>query len=238
MTETIESSSVELDTVDRTLLGVTDPEQGLIAAERFAQALKERIDAGGLAHRIGNKDYLGLEALQMAATALGIVGLVVWTHPLPDDGWEARAEARRMSDQALLGAGEGMCSRDEPKWARRLPFERRAVAQSRALVRALRGPVGSVVSLASYAVTPIEEMDGRTAEPELPAWAKPTTDIAAVADALIDILKAADVPEPAERTKTIGQLVRETCDGAVPVIVRAVLEAVQAAIEAANKKVA
>lgn len=225
MTEIIESDSVELEPVsDRTVLGVADPAQALAATERFAKALKAKIDAGNLAHRIGNQDYLGIEALAMAATALGVVGVVVETRKL-ENGWEAIAQARTLSGQ-VVGAGESMCTRDESRWSRKADFELRGMAQTRALSRALRGPVGSMVSLASYSVTSAEEIDAPTVEPEpaqLPSWAKPVADVAPAARALVAILEAAGVPEPAKAASRIGQRIFDRCDTTVPVCVLAVL---------------
>jgi len=140
--ETVEATSVE-PVSDHMLLGVHDPVEGLAAAERFATALRAKIEAGNLSHRIGGKDYLGLEALQMAATPLGIVGVVTETREL-ENGWSARAEARTL-DGRVVGAGDSQCTRDERSWIRRDDFALLGMAQSRALARALRGPVGSVV---------------------------------------------------------------------------------------------
>jgi len=229
--EIIEAASVELElSADRTLLGVTNPEQGLAATERFAQALKAKIAAGGLSHRIGNQDYLGIEALQMASTALGVVGVVVGTRQL-EKGWEATAEARTL-DGRVVGRGVSVCSRDEPRWARKADFELLGMAQTRSLSRALRGPVGSVVSLASYAVTPAEEAP--TEPPPLPEWAQPisSSQLRQMAEALKAILLAAGVPEQeAGGSMTlVGRSTRERCDGQIPVCLVYALELLAQAI--------
>ena len=228
---------------DSTLLGIADPEQALVAAERFAAALKARIDAGGLAHRISGKDYLGIEALQMAATALGIVGVVVETHQLEDGGWMARAEARVIGTGQVVGAGVSVCGVDEPRWARSASYARLGMAETRALARALRGPVGSVVSLASYAVTPAEEMDSSheadpLPAPEWPDWARAADkdQRRRAAEAVAELLEAATGGRPTEKeVNSIGRAVRERCGGMMPVCVAMVLVDVAATAVITNK---
>ncbi|MBO0723653.1 MAG: hypothetical protein J2P41_22705, partial [Blastocatellia bacterium] len=64
-------------------------------------------------------------------------------------GWEARVEVHNANGQ-LIGAGEAMCVRRERTWANRDDFALRAMAQTRAISRALRNPLGFVVKLAGY----------------------------------------------------------------------------------------
>lgn len=71
--------------------------------------------------------------------------------------WEARVEARTM-DGRTVGGAEAMCSRKEHTWSRRDDYALRSMAQTRATSKALRGPLGFIVSLAGYAATPAEEM--------------------------------------------------------------------------------
>ena len=72
-------------------------------------------------------------------------------------GWEARAEART-TDGRVVGAAEAMCTRDERTWKNRDEFAIRSMAQTRAMSKALRGPLGFVITLAGRASTPAEEM--------------------------------------------------------------------------------
>jgi hypothetical protein len=226
--ETVDGTAVELDRV---------ADSGPIAAlgniEQQADALKARIEAAGMVTRIGDREHLGIEALSLAATMYGISAHVVWSRPLDDgQGWEARAEARTV-DGRIVGAGESMCTRDEPHWRRRPDFARRGMAQTRALSRALRGPVGSVVSLASYAAVPAEEADSSTeaaaAPDEPPEWARPAS-AAATGEALIAVLEAVGIEDPPTRMRSIGSRVREFCGGEVPACVLEVLKDLRASI--------
>jgi hypothetical protein len=89
---------------------------------------------------------------------LGIVPIVVWTHPLDDgSGWEARVEARTL-DGRLVGAAESMCTRSEQMWQRRDEYAVRSMSQTRAISRALRAPLSQIVKMAGYDPTGAEEM--------------------------------------------------------------------------------
>ena len=57
-----------------------------------------------------------------------------------------------------------MCTRDEEKWKDKLDFELRSMAQTRAISKALRLPLGFIVELAGFNPTPAEEMEGQRAQ--------------------------------------------------------------------------
>src|SRR5262249_12674617 len=97
---------------------------------------------------------------------------VEWTRPLEDgSGWEARVEARTL-DGRVVGAAESMCSRSESTWARRDEYALRSMAQTRAISRALRAPLGQIVTLAGYEPAGAEEIPDEskatTPEPSRP----------------------------------------------------------------------
>lgn len=83
-----------------------------------------------------------------------------------DGGIQAIAELRRISDQALLATAEGFVGDDEPMWAARPMYARRAMAQTRASSRVCRSAFAHVVVLidAKLGTTPAEEM-GHDDEP-------------------------------------------------------------------------
>jgi hypothetical protein len=80
-----------------------------------------------------------------------------------NDGYIARVEARTRAGD-LVGAAEAECSRAESTWARRDAYALRSMAQTRAIGRALRAPLGQIVVLAGYEPAGAEEMP--TAEPD------------------------------------------------------------------------
>ena len=105
---------------------------------------------------------------------LGVSPHVVWSRRLGTEnggaaGWEARAEAKTV-DGRVVGSAEAMVTRDERNWKNADDYALRSMAQTRAMSKALRGPLGFVITLAGRNPTPAEEMpsDGATAPAELP----------------------------------------------------------------------
>jgi hypothetical protein len=95
---------------------------------------------------------------------LGVVPVVCWTRPNETgDGYVARVEARTL-DGRVVGAAESECSRAERKWKTSDPFAIRSMAQTRAIGRALRAPLGQIVVLADYEPTGAEEIAAVDAE--------------------------------------------------------------------------
>ena len=92
---------------------------------------------------------------------LGVFPVVVWSKPVMVDGkhvgWEARVEARTR-DGSVVGAAEAECMVSERTWGSRDDYARRSMAQTRATSKAMRGPLGFVMTLAGFEATPAEEM--------------------------------------------------------------------------------
>jgi hypothetical protein len=163
VTEAIESTAEELGTElvvhaqpPTTLFRTEDPVEVLERASRVAQALKGVIDQQKLVSNIQGREHVRVEGWTTLGSMLGVVPVVVWTRRT-DDGWEARVEARTM-DGRTVGAAEAMCSKTERTWKSRDDYALRSMAQTRATSKALRGPLGFVVTLAGYEATPAEEM--------------------------------------------------------------------------------
>jgi hypothetical protein len=93
-----------------------------------------------------------------------------------DGGFLATVEARA-ADGRVIGRADALCTKYEKRgpWKNADDYARLSMAQTRATSKALKGPLGFVVSLAGYATTPAEEMT--FAEPDSPTprpAAKPT----------------------------------------------------------------
>jgi len=125
-------------------------------AGAVASALKDVVRKQGLISKISGKEYPRCEAWTLLGTMLGIFPVLQWTRKL-DDGWEARVEAKTR-DGAIVGAAEAQCLRGEKNWSNRDDFALRSMAQTRATAKALRMPLGFVMTLAGYEATPAEEM--------------------------------------------------------------------------------
>lgn len=171
MTEAIESTADELGTdlvvpespAPMNLFHTSDPVEVLEKAARVADALKGVIEQKQLFKRIGNKDHVLVEGWSTCGAMLGLTAACVWSRPIGapsnDKGhdWEARVEVRTL-DGRVIGAAEAMCTRKERTWAQRDDYALRSMAQTRATSKALRGPLGFIVTLAGYSATPAEEM--------------------------------------------------------------------------------
>lgn len=164
MSEAIEGTATEIGTElvphdgqpPATLFHTDDPVEVLARAGRVADALKSVIDRQGLVANIQGRDYVKVEGWSTLGSMLGVVPVVAWTRRT-EDGWEARVEAKTL-DGRTVGAAEAMCSKAEKTWKSRDDYALRSMAQTRATSKALRGPLGFVVTLAGYEATPAEEM--------------------------------------------------------------------------------
>lgn len=150
-----------------TLFGTDDPSAVVERATRVATVLADVIKQRQLSARIGNRDHIMLEGWTLLGSMTGVFGEIEWTRSL-DDGWEARAVARTMAG-AVVGAAEAMCTRAERTWKGRDEYAIRSMAQTRALSKALRLPLGFIVELAGFAATPAEEMDQPQGDERAPA---------------------------------------------------------------------
>jgi hypothetical protein len=141
-----------------TLFGTKDP---LVALERMAAIatpLSELVHDRKLFVRIRGNEYLYCSAWKTLGGMLGIAPYTVWTRPNETgDGYVARVEVRTF-DERTISAAEAECSRAENRWAKAEPHALRAMAETRATSRALRGPLEQIVVLAGYQGTPAEEM--------------------------------------------------------------------------------
>lgn len=160
------------------LFGTSEPVAVIAKATDVANALRAVIERQGLVSSISGKKYPKCEAWTLLGTMLGVFPVLQWTRPV-EGGWEARVEAKTASGQ-IVGAAEAECLRSEKNWANRDDFALRSMAQTRATAKALRMPLGFVMTLSGFEPTPAEEMTAdmheqpkRLAKPEQkPAPAK------------------------------------------------------------------
>jgi hypothetical protein len=169
------------------LFRTDDPVEVIEKATAVANALKRVIESKQLFKRIGNRDHVLVEGWATLGSMLGVTGIVRWsrridppveymvdvkhysgpsgqrvvskveTYKVEGYDWEARVEAVT-ADGRVIGAAEALCSRREPTWSKRDDYALRSMAQTRAMSKALRGPLGFVVTLAGYSSTPAEEV--------------------------------------------------------------------------------
>jgi hypothetical protein len=170
-----------------TLFGTSDPKVALERMSDVASVLVDVIKDRRLFARISGHEHITAEGWTTLGGMLGVVPVVVWTRPNETgDGYVARVEARTL-DGRVVGAAESECSRGERKWRTADAYAIRSMAQTRAIGRALRAPLGQIVVLAGYEPAGAEEIPAsdtaaavespppRT-EGTIPDAIKPTTD--------------------------------------------------------------
>ncbi len=139
-----------------TLFRTDQPKEVIARATDTANALMSVVRKQKLTAKIQGKEYPLVEAWTLCGTMLGVFPVCVSTGRV-DDGWEARVEARTLAGQ-VVGAAEAQCLRSERTWQNRDDYALRSMAQTRATSKALRIPLGFVMTLAGLEATPAEEM--------------------------------------------------------------------------------
>lgn len=144
-----------------TLFKTNDPSVVLDQATNVANALKDVIVKKKMFTKIHDKNYVNVEGWQTLGSMMGVSAVITKTGPTADGkGFKARAEAVRISNGQVIGAAEAVCTRGEKTWATRDDYALLGMAQTRAISRALRGPLAFIMKIAGYEGTGEEEMPG------------------------------------------------------------------------------
>lgn len=161
----------ETDLAPVTLFGTDNPSEVVERAAKVARTLEEVVRSQNLVVRIGQGEHVRVEGWTFLGTMLGVFPVVEWTRPIVREeihvGWEARVIARTKNGE-VVGAGEAECLTSERTWKSRDDYALRSMAQTRAVSKALRLPLGFVMQLAGFNPTPAEEMpviEGSAGEP-------------------------------------------------------------------------
>lgn len=172
-----------------TLFGTDDPEEVVDKATRHADALMRIVEAKGLTVNIKGKKHPLVECWTLLGSMVGVFPVIVWTKPVMAGetkiGWEARCEARTRGGE-VVGAAEAECLTSEARWRAADDYAVRSMAQTRAISKALRMPLGFIIQLAGMAPTPAEEMD----------FARPDPPSAATLAQLDTVLTVAETHDP------------------------------------------
>jgi len=157
----VPSSTEEITPPTTTLFGTDDPAAFIARATAAATALKQIVDDKKLYADINGRQFPTVEAWTLIGSMVGVYPVVVWTRELVENGvgigWEARVEARTRAGE-IVGAAEAECRRSERSWRTRDSYALRSMAQTRAVSKALRGPLDFILKMGGYATTPAEEM--------------------------------------------------------------------------------
>jgi hypothetical protein len=152
------------------------------------------------AQQIGGRKYVRVEGWQAIATAHGTVASARDVERI-DGGWRAIGEVRRMDTGQVIATAEGFLGEDEPVWAKRPEYAKRAMAQTRAISRACRSAFAHVVVLigSGLETTPAEEVPSGGFEDAHPRPAPRLVD----AD-VIDV-QPVRVSEPVRKKQPVAQ---------------------------------
>ena len=173
------------------LFGEVTPDEVVARASSAATSLARVIEDKKLYNKIGPRRHVNVEGWTLLGSMLGIFPVVEWSRPTEDgQGWEARVSVRNMAGQEV-GSAEAMCTREEKTWKNREDYAIRSMAQTRAVSKAMRHPLGFVMTLAGYDPTPEAEMP---AEPAPKPQGEPLSD--ATRDALLQALPRAEFFDP------------------------------------------
>lgn len=137
--------------------GQATPALRMRVASDVAGACKEIVVRTAM--QISGRKYVRVEGWQAIAVSHGCVASARDVEAI-EGGIRAIGEVRRMDDSAVLATAEGFVGDDEPMWARRPLYARRAMAQTRAISRACRSAFAHVVVMmaAGLETTPAEEI--------------------------------------------------------------------------------
>lgn len=140
------------------LFGTDDPVAVIQRASVAATALADVISDRKLFTNVQGKSHVHVEGWTLMGAMLGVTAVCVATEVV-DGGYKATVEARSL-DGRVVGRAEALCTKYEKRgpWKTADDHARLSMAQTRATSKALKGPLGFVISLAGYATTPAEEM--------------------------------------------------------------------------------
>jgi hypothetical protein len=149
-------------------LTATNPKDLIERASGIATELKSIITKRSLSKMIQGREFVVVDGWTTMGAMLGVTAREVTqeTRELENGDWEATVELCRVSDGSVIGRGSALVGMDEidrtgkQTWGSRPKYARRSMAVTRATGKAFRISFSWIMSLAGYATTPAEEMDG------------------------------------------------------------------------------
>lgn len=136
------------------------PQDMVKKASEIANVLSDVIEKQKLFTLFNGKKHINVEGWQTLGTILGILPKEKRVVEHEDKAFEAEIELVSVRTGLVVGGASSYCGMDEPNWARKPKFSRRSMAITRATGKAYKGAFGWIATLAGYASTPAEEMDG------------------------------------------------------------------------------
>lgn len=145
------------------VFALEEPAEMIQKATAAANVLKDVVKKAGLVASIGGKEYLTVEAWTTLGVLVGCTARTEWSREI-EGGYEAAVEVVN-AHGLVIGRAEALCTRAERNWKNRDDYALKSMAQTRAMGKALRMPLGWIAVLAGYQATPAEEMPTAAQEP-------------------------------------------------------------------------
>lgn len=142
------------------------PTEIIEESTHIANILKDVINKQKLYTTIQGNKYVNVEGWTTLSSILQLVPLITSCERLAREDeiiYEAYCEVYT-SNNRLVGKASAICSDKERNWKNRDEYAIRSMAQTRAISKALRMPLGWIMTLADFSPTPAEEMDGVAAK--------------------------------------------------------------------------
>jgi hypothetical protein len=141
-------------------LAVSRPTDMIDRASEIATALATVVKDRKLSRNISGREYVYVEGWATMGAMIGILPREVRVTEHDNGDFEAVVELIRVTDGAVVGQGSALVGYDEPTWNKRPRYAKRSMAITRATGKAYRLGFSWIMTLAGYAPTPAEEMDG------------------------------------------------------------------------------
>jgi hypothetical protein len=144
-----------------TLFGSTEPTEVIARASEIASALADVIGKQKLYVGIQGKNHVLVEGWTVLGSMVGVFPVLESCEAVTIDGVDGfvATVAAQTINGNVVGKASAFCMRNEKRWAKADTYAVASMAQTRATSKALRIPLGFVMSLAGYEATPAEERE-------------------------------------------------------------------------------
>lgn len=150
------------------IIKVGSPHDIIVEASRIATELKAIVATNKLSRKIQGREYVFVEGWSTMGAMLGVLPrempeLFRWEE---DGSCEATIELFRITDGMVVGRASARVGADEidsngnQTWGSRPAYARKSMCQTRATGKAFRLGFSWIMTMAGYAPTPYEEMQG------------------------------------------------------------------------------
>jgi hypothetical protein len=170
-----------------------------------ATELGKLITSRRLYKDIQGRKHVLVEGWTLLGSMLGVFPDTEWTRQI-EGGWEARVVAKTLNGQ-VVGAAEAMCTHSENTWRNRDEYALRSMAQTRAVSKALRLPLGFVMQLAGYEATPAEEMPTDDGGAAASTQRRPVVTTGLAGPPNHNAASSSSVPPPAPKARATNPIV-------------------------------